>query len=115
MGVIAGEILRLMLPTASQTTPSSLFGIPFARRIRFTNPYRQAIAGTFKLRGPAGWTINPPTHTFTLNPGETLDRELTLEFPYNSFAGGKTLTADQGGKAGTKEFGRAVLEAYRNR
>ena len=28
---------------------------------------------------------------------------------------GKTLTADQGGKASTKEFGRAVLEAYRAR
>ena len=67
---------------------------PHTRRIRFTNPYRQAIAGTFKLRGPAGWTINPPTHTFTLNPGETFDRELTIEFPYNSFAGAKTLTAD---------------------
>ena len=26
---------------------------------------------------------------------------------------GKTLTADQGGKATTKEFARAVLEAYR--
>ena len=26
----------------------------------------------------------------------------------------KTLTADQGGKASTSEFGRAVLEAYRN-
>lgn len=28
---------------------------------------------------------------------------------------GKTLTADQGGKATTKEFARAVLEAYRTR
>jgi isocitrate/isopropylmalate dehydrogenase len=27
---------------------------------------------------------------------------------------GKTLTTDQGGKASTTEFGRAVLEAYRN-
>ena len=26
----------------------------------------------------------------------------------------KTLRADQGGKASTKNFGRAVLEAYRN-
>jgi isocitrate/isopropylmalate dehydrogenase len=28
---------------------------------------------------------------------------------------GRILTADQGGKASTKDFGRAVLEAYRNR
>lgn len=67
---------------------------PHTRRIRFTNPYPQAIGGSFKLRGPAGWTITPPTYTFTLNPGETFDREVTLEFPYNSFAGTKSIIAD---------------------
>src|SRR5262249_48944330 len=40
-----------------------------------------------------GWTINPPTYTFSLNPGETFDREITIEFPYNSFAGPKTINA----------------------
>lgn len=67
---------------------------PHARRISFTNPYRTAIAGQMKLKAPAGWTLNPPTHTFNLNPGETFDRELTLEFPYNSFAGPKTIEAE---------------------
>jgi hypothetical protein len=65
-----------------------------ARRIRFTNGYRQAVGGTLKLRAPAGWTISPPTFQFTLNPGETFDREVTIEFPYNSFAGAKQLTAE---------------------
>jgi hypothetical protein len=67
---------------------------PHPRRLRFTNPYRQAIGGTVKLKGPGGWTLNPPTFTFTLNPGETFDRELTIEFPYNSFAGPKILNAE---------------------
>lgn len=67
---------------------------PHTRRLRFTNPYPQAIGGSFKLRGPAGWTITPPTYTFTLNPGETFDREVTLEFPYNSFAGTKSIIAN---------------------
>src|SRR4029077_3665236 len=40
------------------------------------------------------WTINPPTQTFTLNPGETFDRDITIEFPYNSFAGPKTINAE---------------------
>jgi hypothetical protein len=66
---------------------------PHPRRLKFTNPYRTAIGGTVKLKAPPGWTINPPTHTFTLNPGETFDRELTIEFPYNSFAGSKMLEA----------------------
>jgi hypothetical protein len=67
---------------------------PHTRHVRFVNPYRQAIGGTLKFRAPAGWTLNPPTFTFTLNPGETFDRELTIEFPYNSFAGPKTIMAE---------------------
>jgi hypothetical protein len=67
---------------------------PHVRKIRFTNPYHQAIAGSFRLTPPPGWTINPPTQTFSLNPGEVFDREVTIEFPYNSFAGPKTINAE---------------------
>jgi hypothetical protein len=67
---------------------------PHTRHIRFINPYRQAIGGTFKLKAPPGWTVNPPTNVFTLNPGETFDREITIEFPYNSFAGPKVIEAE---------------------
>ncbi len=66
---------------------------PHTRHFRFVNPYRQAIGGTLKLKAPRGWTLNPPTFSFTLNPGETFDREVTIEFPYNSFAGPKTIDA----------------------
>jgi len=66
---------------------------PHTRHIRFVNPYRQSIGGTFKLRAPVGWILNPSTFTFTLNPDETVDREVTIEFPYNSFAGAKTILA----------------------
>lgn len=65
-----------------------------ARRVSFTNPYRSTIGGTVKLKPPAGWTVNPPTFAFTLNPGERFDREVTIEFPYNSFAGPKTIAAE---------------------
>jgi hypothetical protein len=68
--------------------------MPHARRFRFTNPYRQSVAGTVRFKAPPGWTLNPPTFTFSLNPGETFDRELTIQFPYNRYAGAKTLTAD---------------------
>jgi hypothetical protein len=67
---------------------------PHTRRIRFTNPYDQAISGTLKIRPPRGWTINPPTFSFSLNPGENFDHEVTIEFPYNSIAGRKTLSAE---------------------
>jgi len=63
------------------------------RKVRFTNPYKTAISGTLRVKGPAGWTINPPTNTFNLNPGETFEKELTIEFPYNSSGGAKLLEA----------------------
>jgi hypothetical protein len=65
-----------------------------SRKIRFTNPYRQAISGSFRLTAPAGWVINPPSVTFSLNPGETFERDITIEFPYNSFAGAKAINAE---------------------
>jgi hypothetical protein len=67
---------------------------PHPRHLRFTNPARLTIGGTVKLTAPAGWNLTPSVFTFTLNPGETFDRELSIEFPYNSFAGPKTIQAN---------------------
>jgi hypothetical protein len=67
---------------------------PHARRIRFVNSYPQAISGTLKIKAPAGWTISPPTISFNLNSGETLDRELTISFPYNSNAGARSVDCE---------------------
>jgi hypothetical protein len=64
------------------------------RHIKFTNPYNQPIGGTLKLHAPPGWNFNPPSFTFTLNPGENFDREVAIEFPYNSVAGPQPVTAD---------------------
>jgi hypothetical protein len=67
---------------------------PHERRIHFTNTYAGAISGTLHVQAPEGWTLNPPTFNFNLNPGETFDQPLTLQFPYNSFSGNKTLGCD---------------------
>jgi hypothetical protein len=67
---------------------------PHTRHIRFTNPYHTAISGMVRLRPPTGWTLNPPSMTYSLNPGETFDHEVSIEFPYNSFAGAKIIRAD---------------------
>ncbi|MDQ3441698.1 MAG: NEW3 domain-containing protein [Planctomycetota bacterium] len=74
---------------------------PHTRKLSFMNPYRTAIGGTLKLKAPSGWTISPPTFNFTLNPGEKFERELTIEFPYNSFAGPKTIHAEVSVQADT--------------
>ena len=69
---------------------------PHDRHLIFTNPYKQIISGTIRLRlvPPPGWTVTPPTYTFNLNPGETFDREVQIEFPYNSLGGQKEIAAD---------------------
>ena len=46
------------------------------RKLRFVNPYRQAISGLVRLKAPAGWTVSPPTLSFSVNPGETFEREI---------------------------------------
>ena len=63
------------------------------RKLRFVNPYRQAISGLVRLKAPAGWTVSPPTLSFSVNPGETFEREIALEFPYNTQAGPKPIEA----------------------
>jgi hypothetical protein len=65
-----------------------------SRRIHFSNPFKTAISGTVKFKAPPGWTLNPATQSFNLNPGETYDHELSIEFPYNSYAGPKVINAD---------------------
>jgi len=64
------------------------------RHLHFVNPFSQPIGGTLKLHAPKGWTLTPPSYSFTLNPGESFDHDLTIEFPYNTVAGVQTLQAD---------------------
>ena len=67
---------------------------PHVRRLRFTNPYKTHLSGTVKLKAPAGWTLNPPTFVFSLDPGQSFDHELTIAFPYSSVAGPRTLNCE---------------------
>ncbi|HET6249136.1 MAG TPA: hypothetical protein VFE47_15690, partial [Tepidisphaeraceae bacterium] len=67
---------------------------PHTRRIHFENTYKTLLSGTLKLKAPPGWTLNPPTFVFSLNPGEKFDQELTISFPYNSFAGPKPVSCE---------------------
>jgi len=67
---------------------------PHHRRLRFVNPGHITISGSVKLVGPKGWTITPTFLNYSLDPGETFDKDITIEFPYNSFAGPKTIAAN---------------------
>ena len=91
---VDGEMAQLRASVALDRPLLESSFEPHLRRLRFTNPYRQTIGGIVKLKAPAGWTLNPPTFNFTLNPGEAFERDLRIEFPYNSFAGEKTVVAE---------------------
>ncbi|HRK32324.1 MAG TPA: hypothetical protein PLD59_14755 [Tepidisphaeraceae bacterium] len=64
------------------------------RKLHFTNPYKYGISGQIRLRGPTGWLITPAVQQFTLNPGETWERDVSIEFPYNTFAGSKAVSVE---------------------
>lgn len=67
---------------------------PQARVLSLVNAFDTAISGTLRLEPPEGWTLNPPTVNFTLNPGERLDREIAIEIPFNASAGDAVIAAD---------------------
>ena len=62
-----------------------------ARRLQFKNPYPISISGRFRLTGPAGWVVTAQMPTFNLSPGETYTGPVTIEFPYSSYAGDKSI------------------------
>jgi|GEM_PF-835560 len=91
---VDGQLARLRASLAiDQPLIESSFR-PHVRRIRFVNPYPSAISGTLRLKPPAGWSISPPILPFNVNPAQTFEREITIEFPYNSFAGSRTVEAE---------------------
>ena len=64
------------------------------RTLRLTNPWPMTVTGRLTITGPAGWTIRPFTHTFSIAPGRALDLPVDLRFPVNEAAGDKELTAE---------------------
>jgi hypothetical protein len=64
------------------------------RHLVFANQTDNILSGELRLRPPPGWSLTPATFQFTVNPGQTFDQEVTIEFPYNSLAGEKTVGAD---------------------
>ncbi len=67
---------------------------PHARRLQLVNTYSKPITGTIVLRAPEGWTVKLEDRTINLNPGETINRAIDLQIPYNADAGEHTIFAD---------------------
>jgi hypothetical protein len=65
--------------------------IPHGRVVSISNPYPHAVSGLMRFRPPEGWSISPPTRSFSLNPGETIDVPVSIEFPVSSHAGERNL------------------------
>jgi hypothetical protein len=65
---------------------------PHARRLRFTNAYGRPSAGPCGC-GAARVVGQPADVHVQPEPGERFDREVTIEQPYNTVAGPKTIEA----------------------
>ena len=90
VGVDVGQALLRASTSLDNPLLESSFR-PHTRRLRFVNPYRHAISGSLRIAAPPGWNVMLSTPTFLLNPGETHEQPVTIEFPFNSTAGVRTL------------------------
>ncbi|MFI4859299.1 MAG: hypothetical protein ACIAXF_01320 [Phycisphaerales bacterium JB063] len=63
------------------------------RTLRITNPWPRTINGGYTLTGPAGWTIDPRMHRFSIPPGGSIEVPLAIRFPIHESGGIKPLTA----------------------
>jgi NPCBM-associated, NEW3 domain of alpha-galactosidase len=90
---IDGELARLRASLAFDRPLIESSFKSHLRKVRFTNPYRLSISGTLRLKAPDGWNINPSSFAFTANPGETFEKDITIDFPYSTPAGPKTIHA----------------------
>jgi hypothetical protein len=93
VGVDVGQALLRASASLDNPLLESSFK-PHTRVLRFVNPYRHAISGSLRVSAPTGWSVMLNTPTFSLNPGETYQQPLTIEFPFSSTAGARTLNLE---------------------
>jgi len=66
-------------------------------KFKFANPFQYPISGRVRFirheQHQENWLIDPIAYNFTLRPGETFERDLTLKFPRNEVGGKKRLHA----------------------
>lgn len=90
VGVDVGQaLLRASVAIDNPLLESSFR--PHTRTLSFVNPYRHPISGTLRVTAPPGWNVTLATASFSLNPGERYAQPVTLEFPFSSTAGPRTL------------------------
>ncbi|XAL99275.1 hypothetical protein OT109_17050 [Phycisphaeraceae bacterium D3-23] len=63
------------------------------RTLTLTNPWQRTVNGRYTLTGPAGWTIQPQMHQFSIPPGGTIEVPLAIRFPIHESGGIKSLSA----------------------
>ncbi len=66
---------------------------PHDRTVVLRNPWPRTITGHLRFTGPAGWSVQPLRHSFSLSPGQEMRLPVQLTFPFSELAGEKELTA----------------------
>lgn len=90
VGVDVGQaLLRASIAIDNPLLESSFRA--HTRTLSFVNTFRHPISGTLRIAGPPGWNVTLNTPSFSLNPGERYSHPITLEFPFSSAAGARTL------------------------
>jgi hypothetical protein len=83
--------LRASFRFGAQTLPAGK-GI-VNTTVQLKNPYDEALSGTLRIRVPKDWALDPASMTVEVPPGQTLERAITIRYPYAEYAGVKTIQA----------------------
>jgi len=68
--------------------------IAHPRALRLANPYSVTMNGSLTITGPAGWSIQPAMHRFSIAPGRIIEIPMSMRFPIQEPGGPKALTAE---------------------
>lgn len=82
--------LRGSFSLGAPTVPAGVGA--FQTTVHLVNPYDAPMNGSLHVRGPSGWTVDPPVIPVTIKPGEMLSAPVTLRYPFTAFAGPKVIT-----------------------
>jgi hypothetical protein len=76
-------------------------------QVLLKNPYGDSLTGSLRVTPPHGWTADPPSMPVSLPAGGSLQREITLRYPFTENAGrkilGGRLTLDPGNPTGMSQ------------
>jgi hypothetical protein len=108
---VESQVLELTSSFALDTSVLPAGAGVVQTQVKLKNPYGESLTGSLRVTPPKGWTADPPSMSVSLPAGGTMQREVTLRYPFTENAGrkilGGRLTLDPGNPTGMSQVDMA--------